>query len=173
MVFTNLFDSVLYDGSNGFKIARLDIPESCIAVEDKSRVYKLSFYSLSASKLKKAEYDTDGKNVTFYRFNGLIDYTGLVLPDDPKAPITRTNGRKIEKVDAIFTRDRRIYVGSHFNGSYLEETIKKVNGIFSLNKWQLLFESEVPKVSHVPKEHLSRKQTTLSSKVDDVPKVNT
>ena len=89
------------------------------------------------------------------------------MPEDLENPVGRANGRQMHKVDAIFTRDKRIYLTQQFRGlnienldkenvleEILKETIKKyVNPVFTLNSWGSRFVEHVPRQNFLPKNY--------------------
>ncbi len=164
------FDAILYDGTNGLKIVKLDLPGSCTTVKESlsEKVWKLSYIARKAGgTLVKPEYKEKENLVSSLEVRSLKDYYGLTLPEDLENPVGRANGCQIHKVDAIFTRDKRIYLAEQFRGlsiedlekekvleEILKETIKKyVNPVFTLNSWGGRFVEHVPRQNFLPKNY--------------------
>ena len=164
------FDAILYDGTNGLKIVKLDLPGSCTTVRESlsDMVWKLSYIARKAGgSLVKPEYKDKENLVSSLEVRSLKDYYGLTLPENLENPVGRANGRQIHKVDAIFTRDKRIYLTDQFGGlkiedldkqqvleDILKETIKRyINRVFTLNSWGGRFVEHVPRHNFLPKNY--------------------
>lgn len=169
------FDSILYDGTKGVKIARLGLPETCTVVKESltDRVWRLEYITRKAGgSLIKPEYDKQENIVTTLEVRSLKDYYGMTLPEDPKNPIGRANGREIYNVDAIFTRDKRIYLSKAFKGlilesisgdnrlsleSALKETMRQyISPVFTLDRWIDRFIEHVPRPLFFPKDYTDK-----------------
>jgi hypothetical protein len=125
------------EGSYLYKLSTIDIPYRCIGISDGRLEFIFKYERKGLSNLKPVpESELVGLKIAMV--SDLIGCDGLTLFDDLARITPLQNSYKLDSVDAVFTRDGKVFIPKDAKPGLegvIEKTLSRITTIFSVDRY--------------------------------------